>query len=313
MTLRQVRRIAAYGVCRDEADRVLLVCTPMPSGGPGVPGGDDSGRSTAAWNLPGGGIAHGEDPAVTVVREFREEAGLPVEVLGVRSVSMEVTEFAELGILCHCDQVVYDVRPVGASVVDGSPAVAWWKEEEVAGLPLYERVRQALGVEGLPELILREPAGGLEVFEPDPNRGQRFSAYGVVTDPSDRILLTLIADNYPGAGTWHLPGGGTDFGEEANAGLLREITEETGQTGRVLGLMGVTNMHNPVARGPEGRPMDWHGVRVTYRVLVDDPTSPVVGEVDGSTADAGWFTSVEAKGLRLNRPAAGALMQAGVV
>ena len=48
---------------------------------------------------------------------------------------------------------------------------------------------------------------------PDPDRVQRFGAYGYVTDPDGRVLLTLIADGYPGAGRWHLPGGGTDFGE----------------------------------------------------------------------------------------------------
>jgi len=33
----------------------------------------------------------------------------------------------------------------------------------------------------------------------------------------------------PGRGRWHLPGGGTDFGEQATDGLVREIAEETDQ------------------------------------------------------------------------------------
>src|SRR5690606_35831528 len=80
---------------------------------------------------------------------------------------------------------------------------------------------------------------------PDPDRGQRFAAYGLVTDPDDRVLLTLIAPGYPGAGHWHLPGGGTDHGEQPAAGLLRELTEETGQLGRVVDLLEVSHRHDP--------------------------------------------------------------------
>ncbi|TWH66518.1 NUDIX domain-containing protein [Micromonospora olivasterospora] len=47
------------------------------------------------------------------------------------------------------------------------------------------------------------------------------------------MLLTKIAEGYPGAGLWHLPGGGTDHGEQPAAGLLRELVEEGGQLGRV--------------------------------------------------------------------------------
>ena len=85
-------------------------------------------------------------------------------------------------------------------------------------------------------------------------RVQRFAAYGLVTDPAGRVLLTRIAAGYPGAGRWHLPGGGTDFGEDAGEGLLRELAEETDQRGRVDGLIGVSHRHNPAAMGPEGVP-----------------------------------------------------------
>ena len=101
---------------------------------------------------------------------------------------------------------------------------------------------------------------------------QRFAAYGLATDPAGRVLLTLIADGYPGAGRWHLPGGGTDYGEPAVAGLVRELIEETGQVGhgrraRCTSRTGAS----PTRSGPEGVPIDWHGVRVVYRVRVDAP------------------------------------------
>ncbi len=41
--------------------------------------------------------------------------------------------------------------------------------------------------------------------------------------------------------------------------------------------------------GPEGYPIDWHGVRAFYRVLVDRPTRPRVLDQGGSTSEARWF------------------------
>jgi len=137
--------------------------------------------------------------------------------------------------------------------------------------------------------------------DPRATRMQRFAAYGLTTDLAGRFLLTRIADGYPGAGQWHLPGGGTDFGEQPTAGLLRELVEETGQQGRIVGLLGVMHYHNPSALGPEKRPMDWHTVRVVYRVVIDRPGTPsVVEEVGGSTAEARWVTPAELGELPLN-------------
>ena len=94
--------------------------------------------------------------------------------------------------------------------------------------------------------------------------------------------------------------------------MLRELVEEGGQLGRVVELLGVNNLHNPAALGPEGRPLDWHGVRVIYRVLVDVPTDAVVTEsAGGSTARAGWFTRDEATDLPLSDIAAVAIGQSG--
>jgi ADP-ribose pyrophosphatase YjhB (NUDIX family) len=111
------------------------------------------------------------------------------------------------------------------------------------------------------------------------------------------VLLTRVAPGYPGGGCWHLPGGGTDFGEQPGLALLRELAEETGQRGRLTGLLGVASHRDAASLGPEGYPIDWHGVRAFYRVAVDEPVPPSVGDVGGSTAEARWFTADELRVL----------------
>ncbi|WBB55035.1 NUDIX domain-containing protein [Verrucosispora sp. WMMD573] len=295
----RVRRVGAYGVVRDAGRRVLLVRGSALADFPGV------------WSLPGGGLEHAEHPADAVVREVTEETGLTVEVSGLRAVVADVVPYPDLGVALHTDRMLFDVTTVGGRLVaerDGTTDLARWLTlDEAADLPLLPFTAEAVG---LPVVPL--PSGALRRREPFPgpgaNRRQRFGAYGVVTDPDGRVLLTMIAEGYPGAGRWHLPGGGTDHGEQPVTALLRELVEESGQLGRVTGLIGVDNLHNPAALGPEGYPIDWHGVRVVYRVEVDLPTEPAVTELaGGSTAHAAWFTTSELRNLPLTEIAVMAL------
>ncbi|MGC4787385.1 NUDIX hydrolase [Micromonospora sp. DT178] len=302
--MEQRRRVGAYGVCRGPDGRVLLV---RGSGSCPVPG---------VWQIPGGGVEHAEHPAHAVVREFAEETGLTVEVTGLRAVFADVTTFRDAGVAVHTDRVVFDVTVRGGEPrpepAGGSDELAWFTTAEAAAVPLMPFTAELLGlpVSPLPPDLPRSPQEG-PVAPLPPDRRQRFGAYGLVTDPAGRVLLTMIADGYPGAGRWHLPGGGTDHGEQPVAALLRELVEESGQLGRVVELIGVDNLHNPAALGPEGRPLDWHGIRVVYRVAVDTPTEPRVTELaGGSTARAGWFTPEQLAGLPLSGIAALALAKA---
>ncbi|RSM51210.1 NUDIX hydrolase [Actinoplanes sp. ATCC 53533] len=274
----KVRRIGAYGLCRDAAGRVLLARNSQLSAFPGL------------WTLPGGGVEQGEHPDDTVVREFAEETGLTVRVTGLRSVTADVFRLPLTDTWEHTDRIIYDVRPDGGSLRNeaaGSTELVDWVDP--AGLPLMPFTAVVLGQAGTPSDVPDDPAGSVA---PTPGRGQRFGAYGLVTDPAGRILLTMIAEGYPGAGRWHLPGGGTDHGELPEEALAREIIEETGQRGRVTGLLSASHRHDPAALGPEGVPIDWHVVRVLFRVRVDEPTEPVVIEAaGGSTVAAGWFDS----------------------
>lgn len=53
----------------------------------------------------------------------------------------------------------------------------------------------------------------------------RISVKAAIRDTQDRIMLLREAD-----GSWELPGGGLEQGEDPRQGLIREITEETGMT-----------------------------------------------------------------------------------
>lgn len=268
------RRIGAYGIARDDNGKVLLV-----SGSP------------QRWHLPGGGIDHAEDPRDTVVREFQEETGLDVEVIGLHSVSADLIEFPALGVLQHHDRLVFTVRVLGGVLTPEEGERADWVDPEAVDLiPLAARVLlgQDLGIEVNPRT---RPF--VDDDEPD-NRVRRFGAYGLVTDPEGRILLSRIAQNYPGAGHWHLPGGGTDFAEQPAEGLVREVYEESGQHVEVDDLLEVTFFHNPTAMGPEGVPLDWFSVRAIFRARVISPTVLRVMEAaGGSTVEARWFDPAE--------------------
>jgi 8-oxo-dGTP diphosphatase len=266
------RRIDAYGILQDPDGRTLLV-----SAGP-------------VWRLPGGRVRHGEHPAITVVREAGEQADLVVIVTGVRDVVADVVGDAETGI--HHDRLLFEL-----AVRAGTPraqTTRWVDLEALADLPLAPFTAVALGVPAQPGLGAAIPSAN------DQAGRQRFAAYGLVTDAAGRILLTRISPGYPGAGRWHLPGGGTDFGESPTRAFLRELFEETGQVGRITSLLTVSHRRNPAAVGPEGRPIDWHSVRVLYRATVDEPTPPTVTELGGgSTAEAAWFAPSELDGLAL--------------
>lgn len=292
--LEPLRRIAAYAICTDPMGRFLLVRASAQHGTPGV------------WSLPGGAVDHGEDPNHTVVRETAAETGLSVSVTGLRDVLADMRALPHRGITIHTDRLLYEVAVRGGTLCDrvGQPTdlARWLTAEEAERLQLRPFTAAALGLppgpvdlrpEGVPDFPSFYAAPGPDGL----HRAQRFAAYAVASDPDGRLLLTRVADGYPGAGCWHLPGGGTDYGEQPGAALIRELAEETGQHGRLVELLGVASHRDAASLGPEGYPIDWHGVRAFYRVVVDRPVPPTVAEVGGSTCEARWFSVAEVASL----------------
>jgi len=110
-----------------------------------------------------------------------------------------------------------------------------------------------------------------------------------------QMLLVRIAPGETEAGGWTLPGGGLLWGEDPADCVLRELTEETGLSGRVVRLAGIFSAQY---RRSAERPRDSvHHIGIVY--FVHASPGEVRHEQDGSTDRAAWFPLDELKGLPL--------------
>ena len=128
-----------------------------------------------------------------------------------------------------------------------------------------------------------------------PGRRIRLAAYAVCLDETARILLVRVSRSVAAAEAWMLPGGGLEFGEDPAAGVLRELEEETGLTGRVESLLGVisTMLEAPSWGGGE----DVHNLSIVYHVRAAD--GALRDEIDGSTESCAWLPINAAERLEL--------------
>jgi 8-oxo-dGTP diphosphatase len=285
-------RIAAYGEVRDENGRVLLTRRKR------------AGREAGPWHLPGGLIDHGEPPKRAAGRLVGEHTGYEVAV----GAPLEAVAVARRGV--HTNAIVYAAEVVSGPAADfaESEAAEWVDPARAAAESHSPFVSACLGLAddrlaGRVDKTPQEtrPVPPAKAKKGRRRRGQRFGAYGVVADGAGRILLARIAEGYPGGGTWHLPGGGVDFGESPRAAVSREIYEETGQEALVGELLNVTSFRHRRAIGPEGYPLDWHGVRAIYSATVPDPSAAqVVEAAGGSTSESRWWDAAALDDLPLS-------------
>lgn len=137
------RRVAAYVLCRDDAQRILLTRFVHADHA-------DSGK----WTMPGGGMEWGEDPRETAARELEEETGLHAEIGRVAGVFSRwyAPHEAASGRAGHVIGIVYEgVDPRGVLRTDFSneaanttDAAAWFTLQEVRAIPHVELVTYCL-------------------------------------------------------------------------------------------------------------------------------------------------------------------------
>jgi len=263
------QRVGAYAVVLRERDARIEVLLSRLS---------ERVSRTELWTLPGGGLDHGEDPRIAVIREIHEETGLDATVGETAHVySAHLPRASRDGLLvdAHAIRIVYhgwvapDAPPPQVLEVDGSTAEAAWK-------PLEDVVSGAVPVAGLVTDALVDHL---------PFRLQRVAAYAVVRRGDD-VLLTRLSHRAAHPGRWTLPGGGVDHGEHPSVALAREVEEECGLPCEVTGLVGVHDTHF-FGNAPSGRIEDYHGVHLLFSATVGDG-EPRVLEVDGTTDAVAW-------------------------
>ncbi|MCP4749018.1 MAG: NUDIX hydrolase [Desulfobacteraceae bacterium] len=97
----------------------------------------------------------------------------------------------------------------------------------------------------------------------------------VVVNPSNEILLVKRSVE-PQKGQWCLPGGFMELGESPSHGALRELKEETGLTGQIKSLLGVSSSAS----------MQYHSILMIGYLITSFKGRPEAGD----DADAiGWF------------------------
>lgn len=135
------------------------------------------------------------------------------------------------------------------------------------------------------------PADSEDRGDDDASHVWRIGAYAVCRR-ADEVLLVRASSRTEVEGSWFLPGGGLEFGEAPEAAVLRELTEETGLTGRSPRLLGVTStLHDRL----EGTSV--FTIRLIYALEVDDDGRPLTHELGGTSDEARWVPVADVESL----------------
>lgn len=111
----------------------------------------------------------------------------------------------------------------------------------------------------------------------------RVGGYAVIVRDHEVLLTWLNGEKKPERAGWTLPGGGIDFDEQVEDGVVREVLEETGYE---VELTGFLRSHSYTWDDePDGRPAKF--VRLFFIARVRGGQLGTL-EVGGSTDRAAW-------------------------
>ncbi|WP_409485009.1 NUDIX hydrolase [Arsenicicoccus dermatophilus] len=139
----------------------------------------------------------------------------------------------------------------------------------------------------------------------------RVAAYAVVHGPRG-VLLTVNSERTNAQGTYGLPGGGIEPGEDPEAAVVREVWEETGQDIYRPRLVAVLSQHW-IGMSPKGVLEDFQAVRLVYGAELQRAQDLVVHDAGGTTEAAEWVTPARLPAIPLAPAWAGVRDHLGTV
>jgi len=126
---------------------------------------------------------------------------------------------------------------------------------------------------------------------------QTFAVVAALIEEEGRFLLVKEAGG-PEAGTWNLPAGWLDVGEDPILGAKREAEEETGRDFMPTHLLGVYSLVKAnLAEKLQGTP---HAIKLVFVGTVSRQSHPLASDV----SETRWFTpdEIDALGGSLRDP-----------
>ncbi|MEM9466677.1 MAG: NUDIX domain-containing protein [Actinomycetota bacterium] len=120
-------------------------------------------------------------------------------------------------------------------------------------------------------------------------------AYVRLFDGRGRVLLTQFEHDYPDSGSWNLPGGGMEWGEQPEDTARRELFEETGLTATVGPVLGFQSNWITAEESWQGGP--GHTLAIVFAAT--NPSGELRTEypAEDSTVAAAWFDLADVRSL----------------
>lgn len=125
------------------------------------------------------------------------------------------------------------------------------------------------------------------------------AALGLPVSPDGKKVL-LTQRHAPGRPAWHnkwqIAGGGLDFGETLEEGVIREMWEELQVKAKIIHPYPIVKTSIWYAEESDEK-MDTQVVLITYLVDIGDQVPDLTQDPDWETSACEWFTLDEAKKL----------------